>query len=48
MRKQEERRLFYVAVTRAKEEVIMYTQKYSESEFITEIKEFTKKEELGY
>jgi len=48
LRKQEERRLFYVAVTRAKEEVIMYTQKCSESEFITEIKEFTKKEELGY
>lgn len=47
-REQEERRLFYVAVTRAKEEVIMYTQKCSESEFITEIKDFTKREELGY
>jgi DNA helicase IV len=46
--KQEERRLFYVAITRAKEEVIVYTQKCSESEFITEIKEFVKKEELGY
>jgi DNA helicase IV len=46
--KQEERRLFYVAVTRAKEEVMIYTQKYSESEFITEIKEFVKREELGY
>lgn len=48
LRKQEERRLFYVAVTRAKEEVIMYSQKCSESEFITEIKDFTKREELGY
>ena len=48
LRKQEERRLFYVAVTRAKEEVILYTQKGSESEFITEIKDFIKKKELGY
>ncbi|MGM5484234.1 MAG: UvrD-helicase domain-containing protein [Nanobdellota archaeon] len=48
LREQEERRLFYVAVTRAKEEVIMYTQKCSESKFITEIKDFTKREELGY
>lgn len=48
LREQEERRLFYVAVTRAKEEVIMYTQKCAESKFITEIKEFTKREELGY
>jgi DNA helicase-4 len=47
-KEQEERRLFYVAVTRAIEEVIMYTQKCSESEFITEIKDFTKREELGY
>lgn len=48
LRKLEERRLFYVAVTRAKEEVMIYTQKCSESEFITEIKEFVKREELGY
>jgi DNA helicase-4 len=48
LREQEERRLFYVAVTRAKEEVIMYTQMCSESEFITEIKDFIKKKELGY
>ena len=48
LRKQEERRLFYVAVTRAKEEVIMYSQRCSESEFITEIKDFTKREELRY
>lgn len=48
LREQEERRLFYVAVTRAKEEVIMYSQKCSESKFITEIKDFTKREDLGY
>lgn len=48
LREQEERRLFYVAVTRAKEEVMMYTQKCSESKFITEIKDFTKREELSY
>lgn len=48
LREQEERRLFYVAVTRAKEEVIMYSQKCSESKFITEIKDFTKREELRY
>ena len=48
LREQEERRLFYVAVTRAKEEVMIYTQKCSESEFITEIKDFVKREELGY
>ena len=48
LREQEERRLFYVAVTRAKEEVIMYSQKCSESKFITEIKDFTKREDLSY
>jgi DNA helicase-4 len=47
-REQEERRLFYVALTRAKEEVVMYTQKCSESNFITEIKDFTKREDLSY
>jgi len=48
LREEEERRLFYVAVTRSKNEVIMYTQKCSESKFITEIKDFIKKEELDY
>ena len=48
LREQEERRLFYVAVTRAKEDVLMYTQKCSESKFITEIKDFIKREELDY
>lgn len=48
LREQEERRLFYVAVTRAKEEVIMYSQKCSESKFITEIKDFTNRKDLSY
>jgi DNA helicase-4 len=45
---QEERRLFYVAVTRAKEEVFIYSQKCSESAFISEIEEFIKREKLGF
>ena len=47
IRDEEERRLFYVAVTRAKEEVIVYSQKCSESKFITEIKDFVKREEIA-
>lgn len=47
-RDQEERRLFYVSVTRAKEEIIIYTQKHTESKFITEIDDFIKKEYLNY
>ena len=46
--KQEERRLFYVAVTRAKEECIIYSQKESESEFIKEIEDFIERKELRY
>ncbi|MFT4305118.1 MAG: UvrD-helicase domain-containing protein, partial [Candidatus Woesearchaeota archaeon] len=42
----EERRLFYVAVTRAKEEVYIYTHKYYESQFIKEINEYVEKEYL--
>ena len=37
----------YVAITRDREEVIMYTGKYFESKFITEIKDFVKTEELN-
>jgi DNA helicase IV len=48
IREEEERRLFYVAVTRAKEEVIVYNQKCSQSKFITEIKDYIKREDLGY
>ncbi|NQU78621.1 UvrD-helicase domain-containing protein [Candidatus Woesearchaeota archaeon] len=48
LRKQEERRLFYVAITRAKKEVIIYTQKCSMSKFIDEIKDHIEIEELQY
>lgn len=44
----EERRLFYVALTRAKEDLIIYTQKCAESKFIDEIKKYTSYEELRY
>ena len=39
--KEEERRLFYVAITRAKEELYIYTQKNSKSEFLEEIAKHT-------
>jgi len=50
MREEEERRLFYVALTRAKEGVFIYTQKCMESKFISELKdlEFVEREELKY
>ena len=38
-REEEERRIFYVAATRAKEDLIMYTQKYAMSIFLKEINE---------
>jgi DNA helicase IV len=44
----EERRLFYVALTRAKEELIIYSQKDAMSKFINEIEPFVKIEELVY
>ena len=34
----EERRLFYVALTRTKNEIIILTKKYNNSKFIKEIK----------
>ena len=40
-KEEEERRLFYVAVTRSKENVILYTQKGKESKFLNEIKNHT-------
>jgi DNA helicase-4 len=40
--KEEERRLFYVAVTRAKEDLHIYTKQKENSEFLTEIAPFTK------
>ena len=38
-REEEERRIFYVAATRAKEDLIIYTQKYAISDFLKEVKE---------
>ncbi len=38
-KEEEERRLFYVAITRAKEEAIIYTQEGRESKFLDEINE---------
>ena len=44
----EERRLFYVALTRAKEELIIYSQLNNESKFIKEIESFIDIQELVY
>ncbi len=40
-KEEEERRLFYVAITRSKEDVIIYTQKENESMFLKEIQKYT-------
>jgi len=40
-KEEEERRLFYVAITRSKEDVIIYTQKDNESIFLNEIQKYT-------
>ncbi len=40
-KEEEERRLFYVAITRSKEDVIIYTQKDNESMFLKEIEKYT-------
>lgn len=40
--KEEERRLFYVAITRAKEDLYIYTRQEDESEFLAEIAGYTK------
>jgi DNA helicase-4 len=49
-KEEEERRLFYVAVTRAKEDVYIYSQVGCESKFINEIKPlpYVEIEELSY
>jgi len=46
--KQEERRLFYVAVTRAKEDLFIYTWEPAKSEFLEEISEHATEEPLYY
>ncbi len=39
--KEEERRLFYVAITRAKEDLYIYTRQQENSEFLSEIAAYT-------
>jgi len=46
--KEEERRLFYVAMTRAMEDLYIYTWEPAISEFIEEITEYTTEERLSY
>jgi len=46
--KEEERRLFYVAMTRAMEDLYIYTWEPAMSEFLEEIAEYTTKERLNY
>jgi DNA helicase IV len=45
---EEERRLFYVAITRAKKELNIFTKTKEESKFLNEIKDFLKKEEIPF
>jgi DNA helicase-4 len=45
---EEERRLFYVAMTRAKDDLIIYTWEHARSRFLDEIKEYTDEERLNY
>ena len=47
-RKEEERRLFYVAITRAKEDLYIYTREKARSEFLNEIKSHAQSIRLGY
>ncbi len=46
--KEEERRLFYVAMTRAREDLIIYTWEPSKSEFLDEIGDYIQEERLSY
>lgn len=46
--KEEERRLFYVAITRAKEDLYIYTREETRSEFLDEIKNHAQSIRLGY
>jgi DNA helicase-4 len=47
-RKEEERRLFYVAMTRAKEDLLIYTWEQARSEFLNEIEKYTDELRLSY
>jgi DNA helicase-4 len=46
--KEEERRLFYVAITRAKEELYIYTRQQEKSEFLNELTGYTNEIRLNY
>jgi DNA helicase-4 len=46
--KEEERRLFYVAITRAKEDLYIYTRLHEKSEFLDEISRYTESVRLNY
>jgi len=45
---EEERRLFYVAMTRAKEDLYIYTWEHAKSKFLDEIKKHTSEVRLSY
>ena len=45
---EEERRLLYVAMTRAKEDLVIYTWEHAKSQFLEEIEEHTQEERLYY
>jgi DNA helicase-4 len=45
---EEERRLFYVAMTRAKDDIIIYTWEHTKSQFLEEIEEYIQEERLTY
>jgi len=46
--REEERRLFYVAMTRAKEDLYIYTWEHAKSEFLDEIEKHTTEVRLSY
>ena len=46
--REEERRLFYVAMARAMEDLYIYTWEPAMSEFLEEIADYTIEEKLGY
>ncbi len=46
--KEEERRLFYVAITRAKEDLYIYTRQQEKSEFLNELTGYTNEIRLNY
>ncbi|MFA5406306.1 MAG: UvrD-helicase domain-containing protein [Candidatus Nanoarchaeia archaeon] len=47
-KEEEERRLFYVGLTRSKDKVIMYTRDEAQSKFISEIKDFADIHQVRY